>query len=131
MRSTSSRCRSSGQFGCSPSLGRKDDVVWRSIPMTVRTARAAHHPHSIAFAGCLAALVLLSLADVAAAQVPPFTDLRAAALKAMGGQDVGTLEFRGSGWDACLGQAWKITEGWARWEVQEYRRVLDYGAATS
>jgi glyoxylase-like metal-dependent hydrolase (beta-lactamase superfamily II) len=106
-------------------------VVWRSILMTIRTARAAHLPHSIAFAGCLAALALLSLADVAAAQVPPFADLRAAALKALGGQDVGTLEFRGSGWDACLGQAWKITEGWARWEVQEYRRVLDYGAATS
>jgi glyoxylase-like metal-dependent hydrolase (beta-lactamase superfamily II) len=86
---------------------------------------------SIGPAGWIAALALLSLADPAAAQVPTFADLRAAALEAMGGQDVARVEFRGSGWDGCLGQAWKITEGWARWEVQEYRRIIDYGAVTS
>src|SRR5204863_4493429 len=67
-----------------------------------------------------------------AAQAPTFADLRAAALKAIGGQDVARLEYRGAGWDACLGgQAWKVSEGWARWELQEYRRVIDYGAASS
>jgi len=85
---------------------------------------------NVALALCLAALPFVALADVAA-QAPGFADVRARAFKAMGGQDVARLEYRGRGWDACLGQAWKVTEGWARWELQEYRRVIDYGAATS
>jgi glyoxylase-like metal-dependent hydrolase (beta-lactamase superfamily II) len=79
----------------------------------------------------LAALALVALADRPAAQAPTFADLRAAAIKAMGGRDVTRIEYSGAGWDACLGQAWKITEGWARWEVQDYRRVIDYRSATS
>jgi glyoxylase-like metal-dependent hydrolase (beta-lactamase superfamily II) len=76
----------------------------------------------------------MALAGVVAAQAPTFADVRTAALKAMGGpvtDIVARLEYRGAGWDACLGQAWKVTEGWARWELQEYRRVIDYPAATS
>ena len=83
---------------------------------------------------CLAALGLMALAGVVAAQAPTFAGVRAAALKAMGGpvtDIVARLEYRGAGWDACLGQAWNVTEGWARWELQDYRRVIDYGAATS
>jgi len=59
-----------------------------------------------------------------------FPSFRAAALAALGG-DVETLAFRGSGWDACLGQAWSVAEGWARWELTGYERVIDYAAGTS
>jgi glyoxylase-like metal-dependent hydrolase (beta-lactamase superfamily II)/catechol 2,3-dioxygenase-like lactoylglutathione lyase family enzyme len=102
-----------------------------SIPASRRAARAVSPSWSAAFGVSLAAAALVTLGDVTIAQTTPFADVRAAAVAAMGGRDVATIEFSGSGWDACLGQAWKISDGWARWEVQEYRRVIDYGAGTS
>ena len=69
---------------------------------------------SAAVAGCLAALGLVALTGVMAAQAPTFADVRAAALQAMGGpvtDIVARLEYRGAGWDACLGQAWNVTAG--------------------
>ena len=103
----------------------------RSIPTSAPAARAVNTWRSAAFVACLAAVTLTTLGDVTIAQATRFADVRAAAVTAMGGRDVATIEFSGSGWDACLGQAWKVTDGWARWEVQEYRRVIDYRAATS
>jgi glyoxylase-like metal-dependent hydrolase (beta-lactamase superfamily II) len=58
-------------------------------------------------------------------------DLATRALAALGGRDDARTEIAGRGWDACVGQAWAVTEGWARWEILEYRRVTDYDAGTS
>jgi glyoxylase-like metal-dependent hydrolase (beta-lactamase superfamily II) len=66
----------------------------------------------------------------AASQPASYPEFRAAAVRALGA-DPDTLEFRAAGWDACLGQAWAVTEGWARWELTDYRRVIDYAAGTS
>lgn len=54
-----------------------------------------------------------------------------AAIEALGGRDVSRIAFRGAGWDACLGQAWSVEEGWARWELTDYRRAIDYERGTS
>lgn len=64
------------------------------------------------------------------AQAPETAVFHAAAQAALGGTVAG-IELRGSGWDACLGQAWSVAEGWARWELTDYRRVIDYDDAMS
>jgi glyoxylase-like metal-dependent hydrolase (beta-lactamase superfamily II)/catechol 2,3-dioxygenase-like lactoylglutathione lyase family enzyme len=57
--------------------------------------------------------------------------LHDAALAALGGSDLTGLTFTGAGFDACLGQAWAIEEGWARWELTGYRRVINYDSGSS
>lgn len=64
------------------------------------------------------------------AQEPDLATFRAAAHAALGG-NVDGIEFSGAGWDACLGQAWSVAEGWARWELTDYRRVIDYDDVAS
>jgi glyoxylase-like metal-dependent hydrolase (beta-lactamase superfamily II) len=55
-----------------------------------------------------------------------------AAAAAMGAEDLKTVEFAGNGWDGCLGQAWNVTDGrWARWELKEYNRFIDYETGSS
>lgn len=71
----------------------------------------------------LTALLLCS--RLQAADGPSADQLLVNALNALGGQQSG-LEITAKGWDACLGQAWSVKEGWARWELTDYRRTLDY-----
>ncbi|MDX1562328.1 MAG: MBL fold metallo-hydrolase [Gammaproteobacteria bacterium] len=75
-------------------------------------------------------LAATSLAPPAGAQPADLAVFREAALTALGGP-TDTLEYTARGWDACLGQAWAVTEGWARWELTDYRRIIDYRAGTS
>ncbi|MDY6982247.1 MAG: hypothetical protein SV422_04095, partial [Pseudomonadota bacterium] len=60
-----------------------------------------------------------------------FAEFEAAAHAALGSTDLTRLEFTASGWEACPGQPWRIDDGWARWELTDYRRVLDFDAGTS
>jgi glyoxylase-like metal-dependent hydrolase (beta-lactamase superfamily II) len=64
------------------------------------------------------------------AQTPTYGEFLDRALEVLGG-DVTTLAYSGEGWDACLGQAWAVSDGWARWELTDYRRVIDYQTGTS
>jgi len=85
----------------------------------------------VSFVRCVVVgAVMVAAACSPASPAEDFPTFRAAALAALGG-DVETLAFRASGWDACLGQAWSVTEGWARWELTGYERVVDYGAGIS
>ena len=59
-----------------------------------------------------------------------FDALRSSALEVIGG-DVARIELTGAGWDACLGQAWNVNDGWARWELTDYRRIIDYAEGAS
>jgi glyoxylase-like metal-dependent hydrolase (beta-lactamase superfamily II) len=70
-------------------------------------------------------------AEPALAQELALADFEMAAQGALGGRHEPRVEFTGSGWDACLGQAWSVAEGWARWELTGYRRVTDYDAVAS
>src|SRR5262245_56047560 len=71
------------------------------------------------------------------AQTPLSRPTDAAALlksaaTALGAENLKTVEFSGSGWDGCLGQAWSVNDGrWARWELRDYNRVIDYEAVSS
>lgn len=78
----------------------------------------------------LITFLLASAAGRVAAQQADIADFREAALAALGGA-AATLEFGGGGFDACLGQAWDVNEGWARWELTDYRRAIDYQTLTS
>lgn len=78
----------------------------------------------------LAATLCLTAAR-AQAQRLDASALATRALETLGGRDDARIELTGRGWDACVGQAWAVTEGWARWEILEYRRVTDYDAGTS
>jgi glyoxylase-like metal-dependent hydrolase (beta-lactamase superfamily II) len=79
---------------------------------------------------CLCQCVLPAFVPSALAQ-PTAAAFQKAALAALGGQAVNAIEFTGNGWEACLGQAWSVNEGWARWELTNYRRVIDYANGTS
>jgi len=87
-------------------------------------------PESNKLVSIVSGLSALAVACSQAPDVADYAGFRAAAIEALGGEAT-TLEFTASGWDACLGQAWAVTEGWARWELTDYRRVIDYQSGTS
>ncbi|MBI2187118.1 MAG: MBL fold metallo-hydrolase [Acidobacteria bacterium] len=76
----------------------------------------------------LAAVVALA-SDAGSAQ-----DARAvlqAAAKAMGADQVRTIQYTATGWNALVGQSYNLNEDWPRFEVTSYTRVIDYGANAS
>jgi glyoxylase-like metal-dependent hydrolase (beta-lactamase superfamily II) len=85
------------------------------------------------FKACVA-VIAVGMLVVAYAQTPApdAQGLLKAASAAMGADNLKTLEFSGNGWDGCLGQAWNVNDGrWARWELRDYTRFIDYDAVTS
>lgn len=82
----------------------------------------------------LAAFIVCGIVLVAYAQAPQpdAAGLLRAATAAMGADNLKAVEFSGNGWDGCLGQAWNVNDGrWARWELKDYNRVIDYDAGSS
>src|SRR5215217_6764642 len=78
----------------------------------------------------LVALLALS-AGTAAAQA---TDARAAlqaAAKAMGTNDIKTIQVTAAGWSSDIGQTYGLEEDWPRFEVANYVRTIDYDAKYS
>ena len=94
--------------------------------MTAPASRPGFGPRVTSL--CL--LAILPACQPEPAGPPSLADFRAAALAALG-DPAQTIEFTASGWDACLGQAWAVTEGWARWELTDYRRIIDFGSGSS
>src|SRR5262245_12377458 len=65
-------------------------------------------------------------------RTPDAAALLKAATAALGAENLKTVEFSGNGWDACLGQAWNVNSGrWARWELRDYNRVIDFDNSSS
>src|SRR6188768_1937892 len=80
-------------------------------------------------AGIVCGVCLVAYAQ---APQPDASAILKAAATAMGADNLKTLEFAGNGWDGCLGQAWNVNDGrWARWELKDYNRVIDYEAGNS
>ena len=80
------------------------------------------------------AVIVCGVCLVAHAQAPQpdASAILKAAATAMGADNLKTVEFTGNGWDGCLGQAWNVNDGrWARWELKDYNRVIDYEAGSS
>jgi hypothetical protein len=70
----------------------------------------------------------------AVAQDSRTVDARAAlqaSLEAMGGTNLKTIQYSGSGWFSLIGQTYGLAEDWPRYEVPEYVRVIDYDATWS
>src|SRR5688572_33237805 len=79
------------------------------------------------------AIGVIGMVFVAYAQAPPdAAAVLKAASAAMGADSLKSVEFSGNGWDACLGQAWNVNDGrWARWELRDYNRVIDFDTVSS
>jgi len=80
------------------------------------------------------AVIVCGIVLVAYAQAPPpdASAILRAATTAMGAENLKAVEFAGNGWDGCLGQAWNVLDGrWARWELKDYNRTIDYEAGSS
>ena len=54
-----------------------------------------------------------------------------ASLKAMGGANLKTIRYSGSGWSSRIGQTYGLAEDWPRYEVADYTRAIDYDARWS
>ncbi len=88
------------------------------------------HTHSI-HVFVAAGLLIPGCSLVLAQGEPTAEEFRQQALAALGSTSVTRLEFTADGWEGCLGQPWRIDAGWARWELKDYRRVLDLSNGTS
>ena len=51
-----------------------------------------------------------------------------ASATAMGLNNLKTIQYSGTGWNALVGQSFNLTEDWPRFEVTAYSRTIDYDA---
>src|SRR4030095_12449196 len=80
------------------------------------------------------AVIVCGFVLVAHAQAPQpdAAGILKTAATAMGADNLKAVQSAGNGWDGCLGQAWNVMDGrWARWELKDYNRVVDYEAGSS
>jgi glyoxylase-like metal-dependent hydrolase (beta-lactamase superfamily II) len=83
-------------------------------------------------AAFIAGMSLMVHAQVPPSKTPDATALLKVAAATLGAENLKSVEFFGNGWDACLGQAWSVNDGrWARWELRDYNRVIDYETVSS
>jgi glyoxylase-like metal-dependent hydrolase (beta-lactamase superfamily II) len=78
----------------------------------------------------LVAVIGLSVGTGSAQDV----DARAAlvaSLKAMGGENLRTIEYSGAGSSALIGQQYAVDVGWPQYEVVDYTRAIDFEAKWS
>ena len=54
-----------------------------------------------------------------------------AAARTMGAVDMETIQFSGTGWFANVGQSYGLGDDWPRYEVTDYRWVIDYDTGYS
>ena len=54
-----------------------------------------------------------------------------ASLKAMGGENLKTIQYSGAGWSSQIGQTYGLDTDWPHFEVADYTRVIDYDAKWS
>ena len=69
-----------------------------------------------------------------AASAQTVSDVRSvleASFKAMGGANLKTIQYSGSGWSSRIGQTYGLAEDWPHYEVAGYTRVIDYDARWS
>src|SRR5215471_14507872 len=79
--------------------------------------------------GLAAVFMTLAMAGTAAAQ-DARTVLQAAST-AIGAQNLKTVQFTGTGWNAAMGQSFSPEADWPRFEVTKYTRTINYDAQSS
>jgi hypothetical protein len=78
-----------------------------------------------------AAFLGLMARAVSAQMVSDVRTVLETALKAMGGANLKTIQYSGSGWSSRIGQTYGLAEDWPHYEVSGYTRVIDYDARWS
>src|SRR5215831_2765093 len=78
-----------------------------------------------------AVFVSLAINTASAQTVKDVRSVLEASLKAMGGANLKTLRYSGSGWSSRVGQTYGLAEDWPRYEVAGYTRAIDYDAKWS
>ncbi len=79
----------------------------------------------------LSALLGLMAGTASAQTVKDVRSVLEASLKAMGGANLKTIRYSGSGWSSRIGQTYGLAEDWPRYEVADYTRAIDYDAKWS
>ncbi len=79
----------------------------------------------------LAAFLGLMAGTGSAQTVSDVRSVLEASLKAMGGANLKTIQYSGSGWSSRIGQTYGLAEDWPHYEVAGYTRVIDYDARWS
>src|SRR3982751_6530050 len=78
----------------------------------------------------LVVVALLGLSTGAASAQDARAVLQAS-LKAMGGDNLKTIQYSGAGWSSQIGQTYGLDQDWPHFEVADYTRVIDYDARWS
>ena len=76
-------------------------------------------------------LVALLAVVVASGSAQDARAVLQASAAAMGLNNVRTIQYSGTGWNALVGQSYDLTEDWPRFEVTAYTRTIDYDANTA
>jgi len=76
-------------------------------------------------------LVALMVLMVGTASAQEARSALEAAMKAMGGTNLKSIQYSGGGWFCRIGQTYGLTENWPQYEVADYTRVIDYDAKWS
>lgn len=79
---------------------------------------------------CLTALLFAVLLPWSAVAQDARTVI-ANASKAMGADDLRSIQYSGTGWTAGVGQSFSPADDWPRFDVTAYTRTIDYTARTS
>ena len=76
-------------------------------------------------------LVALMVLMVGTASAQEARSALEAAMKAMGGTNLKSIQYSGGGWFCRIGQTYGLAENWPQYEVADYTRVIDYDAKWS
>ncbi len=80
---------------------------------------------------CLVAVLLALIVAGDSLRAQDARSVLQAAVKAMGADNVRTIQYSGTGWNAGVGQSFSPEADWPRFEVTRYARTIDYNARSS
>src|SRR5213593_3127660 len=80
---------------------------------------------------CVASILLALIVAGDSLRAQDARGVLQAAAKAMGADNVRTIQYSGTGWNGAVGQSFSPQDDWPRFEVTRYARTIDYNARYS
>src|SRR5213083_3796089 len=80
---------------------------------------------------CVASILLALIVAGDSLRAQDARGVLQAAVKAMGADNVRTIQYSGTGWNGAVGQSFSPQDDWPRFEVTRYARTIDYNARYS
>src|SRR5213596_130305 len=80
---------------------------------------------------CVASILLALIVAGDSLRAQDARGVLQAAVKAMGADNVRTIQYSGTGWNGAVGQSFSPQDDWPRFEVTRYTRTIDYNARYS